>query len=149
MENADEQNLLNISKTPMQRRRRRVSLSDNYEERWNQTFFKERKFCDDRPWIDTLREVNADGDDLDLFLSPCDGPVPSCESEDIKRYCANVVLPSNQPESTADEPTAKAWLDDRERSTEDSRSYLGLLTATQLYESMIKNVRLFLGTCRS
>jgi len=135
---------------PKRRRRRtRASLSRDYDRQWNQIFSTERNFTDDRPFIDALREVGADGDDLDLFLSPYEGPVPSCESEDIKRFCANTPLPSSQSDYTADEPPAKAWLDDREKSTKNARSYSGLLSAAQLYESMMKPVCCLLNRYQS
>jgi hypothetical protein len=122
------------------RRRRRASLSNDYNERWHQTFSADRKFRDDRPFIETLRAVDADGDDLDLFLSPYEGSVPCCESEEIKRFCSYTGSVSQQPQAAADQTTAKAWLDDREKSTGKSRSSFGLLTASQLFEAMVKPV---------
>jgi hypothetical protein len=123
-------------------RSRRASLSDDYNERWHQTFSVARKFRDNTPFIETLRAVDADGDDLDLFLSPYEGSVPCCESEEIKRFCANPNSLSQQPHvAGADHSTAKAWLDDRERSTGKPRgSYTGILTAQKLFESMLKPV---------
>jgi hypothetical protein len=121
-------------------RRRRASLSDDYNERWHQTFSADRNLRDDRPFIETLRAVNAAGDDLDLFLSPFEPSVPCCESEEIKRFCANADSPIEQSQAAAHQLIAKAWLDDREKSTGKSRSSFCLLTAPQLFKSMMEPV---------
>jgi hypothetical protein len=96
---------------------------------WSPIFSTERKFGEDQPYVEALKEIYADGDYLERLLQEYEGGVPSCRSEEIGDYCQNTgtALLGTKPDK------AKAWLNDIEYSTLRSRSYPHRLTAHQLY----------------
>jgi hypothetical protein len=104
--------------------------SNNHNKEWSPVFFIQRPFLEERPFVQLLREYQADGDNLDRFMAACEGRVPSYRLEFVKKFCAGAWTPGK----------AKVWLDDREFSTQRSRIYPPRLTADQLHTSLIQNV---------
>lgn len=122
-------------------------VSHDHRKRWNLIFLTERNFSEDQPWVQSMQitladgNLEADGDNLDRFMEEYEGEVPSCRSEEVKEFCHDTSLMSLQPEVTGGKPDkAKAWLNDRAHSTQDSRDYPRRLTAYQLYTLLMKKV---------
>lgn len=111
----------------------RGGSSNNHNKEWNPEFFTRRSYLEERPFVQLLREYQADGDNLDRFMVPCEGRVPSYKLEVVKKFCAGAWTPGK----------AKAWLDDREFSTQRSRTYPYRLTADQLHTSLTQKVYTF------
>ena len=118
--------------------RGRGSCSSNHIKQWDPIFSTERNFREDVSYVQVLRDINADGDDLDIFLRQYESPGPSCEVEEVKGFSQNASLTSTQnsaAEIQADVGyVAKAWLDDREKASRSSRKYQTQLNALELYE---------------
>lgn len=119
-----------------------LASSDNNERGWPSIFSGNRIPANERPWLDALKEIDAAGDDLDIVLCPSSGyvPVPTWEFEEIKDFCSGTSLVPNASISAEHRATPKAWLDDRERLSNRSRSYPDLMSANALFENLKKPV---------
>ena len=108
---------------------------------WKPIFSTERNFNEDTSYIKSLRVVRDDGDNLDMFMQEYEGKVPSPRSKEVKAFCKGVCLTSLQAKAAEGRSSsAKAWLNDKEYSTQYSRSYRHRLTAYQLYTSLTQKV---------
>ncbi|KAF2474684.1 uncharacterized protein BDR25DRAFT_311128 [Lindgomyces ingoldianus] len=121
----------------MKRKVRSVHSKPKDKEKQLDTLFSNRlshqQFKEDSSYVQSKRDTlqseghEACGDNLDIFLQDYEGPVPSCEIEEVKEFCEGTS--SGGP---------KIWLDDREKSTGFSRKYAKRLTATDLGHALAR-----------
>jgi hypothetical protein len=107
---------------------------------WSPIFSTKRNFSEDRPYVQTLADLQVDGDHLDQLLKGHDGGVPSCMSEEIKQYCTNTCSSLLQTGPGGKPDNAKVWLNDIELPSQKSRNYPYPLTACQLYTLLMLKV---------
>lgn len=108
---------------------------NEHHRRWNVLFANHRILPERGFYMQARRNLGADGNDLDIFLRDYDDKVPSCELEDIKKFC--------QGKRGIRPQVAKAWLDDREWESGHSRTYRERLTAEQLRILLEQKVAVF------
>ncbi|ORY01190.1 hypothetical protein BCR34DRAFT_592345 [Clohesyomyces aquaticus] len=111
---------------------------ERYAKKWDKDFSKHRDFYEeDTPFLDDLRELRADGNNLELFLRDFVSEVPSCKVKIIQDFCRGA-LPlsseSGEAEKTEEEP--QAWLDDRDSLTKLARANSPWLRAHGFYAQL-------------
>lgn len=112
----------------------RKNSPDEIAQRWQSLFSLDRNIKDDIKYVEKCRDIDADGSDLEIFLQYCDDSIPSCEYEDVHDFCEKPLACSYEEGSPPG--LAKAWLDDREISSESTRSHKKWLTADELYTAL-------------
>lgn len=109
-----------------------------YSKRWDKDFSKRRDFQEeDRPFVDDLRELHADGNNLDLFLHEFVSEVPSCKVKIVQDFCRGALpLSSESGEGEKTEGEPQAWLDDRDSRTKLARGDSPWLRAQEFYTQL-------------
>ncbi|KAF2189216.1 hypothetical protein K469DRAFT_563071 [Zopfia rhizophila CBS 207.26] len=103
---------------------------NGYAKEWNRRFLEDQDFKEDGSFVELRKLVDADGDDLDVFLREYEGPVPDCAVALIKEFCSSINPNLLQTEST--QTQRGAWLDDRD-SHGGFRTYLNPIGPKELY----------------
>jgi hypothetical protein len=111
---------------------------ERYTKKWDKDFSKLRTFHEeDSPFLDDLRELRADGNNLERFLRDFVSDVPSCKVKITQDFCREAPPLSTgleEAEKTDEEP--QAWLDDRDSCTKLVRANSPWLTAHGLYTKL-------------
>jgi hypothetical protein len=108
--------------------------SHGYTKNWPKIFASRRYFNEDESWVEKQRPAVADDDTLKIFLRSFPGPVQSCEVQEMIDFCQGTSFRDISEGPLENQCTgAKAWLDDRELSSRNCRSYNRRLTARKLY----------------
>src|SRR5437588_4957955 len=103
---------------------------NGYAKEWNPRFLEDQDFKEDGSFVELRKLVDADGDDLDIFLRHYEGPVPDCAVALIKEFCSGINPNLLQSEST--QTQRGAVLDDRD-SQGAFRTYLNPIGPKELY----------------
>jgi hypothetical protein len=120
--------------------RRAEHLADFYSKRWHQEFSTDRNFKDDRSYLKLKRDINAEGDESDIFMQDNDTSGPSCEAEEVEEFIRGLKLADLKSAAGAAGHRRAVWLDDRTfpglTSKHLVREYQNPITATGLYQKL-------------
>ncbi|OCK76085.1 hypothetical protein K432DRAFT_307150 [Lepidopterella palustris CBS 459.81] len=116
---------------------RRGYPGDYYAKEWDPVFLTDRNFKEDESYVEKKRRIDAEGNDISIFLRDSEDSVPSCKVHEVEEFCQDARLDHLKfGVGTAGQRRA-AWLDDRRFSLLMSggcvREYQNPLTATGLY----------------
>lgn len=105
-----------------------------YIKKWD-PIFSERRVSneEDEAWVESNIGIDADGDDVGIFMRDIGTSVHSCAVEEVRQFC----------QATARHRKA-AWLDDRSSNSNPTsgsvRTYKKPLSANQLYQILKSKV---------
>ena len=116
---------------------------DCYAGEWNRLFSNEQNSEGSNSHIESRRDINADGDELRIFLRESDDSGPSSLVEEILEFCDGECREDLESVAKREEQS-RAWLDDRTShatSIDGVRMYKNPLTAAALYRHLSVLVR--------
>jgi hypothetical protein len=113
----------------------------NSVKQWNSLFFGSTAFTE-QPFVKAQQKIRAVGDILDIFLRGSGSPKQSWISDVVKRFCRE----NHATAETAQDDSARAWLDDRDLRTGHKRAHPKWQTAQELRSELEKPVCDTLGT---
>jgi hypothetical protein len=115
-----------------------------YTKEWHPLFSKEPRFEELDSYLQSRRVIDADGDELDIFLRDFEEPSPSSLVEEIQEFCKGTPIPNLESEVGNEGQRRGAWLNDWScrhlTSSEGARRYENLLTPSALYRHLNKQV---------
>ena len=121
-------------------------MSDNRESRssdldvkvWDPVYSSNRTFFEEATsYVERKRELNAVGDDINLFLRDSEDAIPSYEIEEVRGYCQDTGLDDLLSSTDTVAQRRTAWVDDRtETNNGGVREYDNPLAAIALYQSL-------------
>jgi hypothetical protein len=107
----------------------------NSVKQWESSFFESTAFTE-QPFVKARQRIRAVGGALDIFLRGSGSPKHTWISDVVKSFCHK-----NHPtEDTAQDESARAWLDDRNVDTGHSRVYPKWQNAQELRSVLEKPV---------
>lgn len=116
--------------------------------KWNPLFSNDQNFEERNTYLECRQVINADGDELSIFLRDSEESGPSSEAEEILEFCKSECVEEEVVEEVGGEEGKKssgwkqyraAWLDDRSfgvTSSEGVRIYEDRLTPAALYKHL-------------
>jgi hypothetical protein len=115
----------------------------DFDNSWYPQFSTLRNLRCDRILVDVKKKINADGDDLDIFLTDCVGTASRCAIEVLGGFCRGVCLEDVVGARGRAGQWRSVWLDDRScipdlEGSGDVRRYENPLSATGLYQALKK-----------
>ena len=116
-----------------------------YTKEWNPLFSKEPRFEECDSYLKSRIDVDADGDELGIFLRDLEDPSPSTLVEEVQEFCKGTTIPNLESEVENKNQRRGAWLNDWSSrhltSSECVRKYENPLTAAALYGHLDKPVQ--------
>jgi hypothetical protein len=112
---------------------------------WHPLFSKEPQFEELDSYLESRRDIDADGDELDIFLRDFEEPSPSSLVEEIQEFCKGMPIHNLESEVGHEGQRRGAWLNDwgcrHLTSSESVRRYENPLTPAALYRHLNKEVQ--------
>jgi hypothetical protein len=109
--------------------------------KWDPIFAEDR-IPKERSYVELKRKLNADGDDLDIFLQDEENSVPSREIEEVKEFCQGASVESVKSGTGVAGKSRRAILGDRSCIGSEGGGCAmecnNPLTATELYDYLKK-----------
>jgi len=116
-----------------------------YTKEWNPLFLKEVRFEESDSYLKNRLDVDADGDELDIFLRDFEEPNPSSLVEEVQEFCKGTSIPHLESEVENEGRRRGAWLNDWSSrhltSSEGVRRYENSLTSAALYRHLNEPVQ--------
>jgi hypothetical protein len=128
------------NKNPDQRSSLPHNEIKNSPKEWHSSFFRRNTFTE-WPFVNAWQKINAVGDVLDIFLRGSGTHYHTWVSDVVKRFC----LENHPTGETAQDKSARAWLDDRNVRTGHNRTYPKWQNAQKLRSTLEKPVRKSIG----
>jgi len=115
-----------------------------YTKKWHPLFLEEPRFEERDSYLKSRLGVDADGDELDIFLRDFEEQSPSSLVEEIRDFCKGTPIPNFESEVGNEDQRRGAWLNDWScrhlTSSEGVRRYENPLTPAALYRHLNKEV---------
>ena len=110
----------------MRHNTRSINTSVSLAKEWDELFSRDRNFKEQRSYVEWKRSVNAEGDELDIFLRETEDSIPLCSVEEVKAFCRGVRL-SDLTSGSQTAARRAAWLDDRKRAHQARKGFFNQL----------------------
>jgi len=107
--------------------------------KWDPFFSNEQNIEKRNSYLESRQDINADGDELSIFLRDSEESGPSSLVEEIDEFCNSEYVEEEEEKGSEGEQHRTAWLDDRSFgviSSEGARIYENRLTPTELYNHL-------------
>ena len=116
-----------------------------YTKEWNPLFSKEPRYEERDSYLKSRIDVDADGDELEIFLRDLEEPSPSTLVEEVQEFYKGTTILNIESEVENKCRRRGAWLNDWScrhfTSSECVRKYENPLTAAALYRHLDKPVQ--------
>jgi hypothetical protein len=118
-----------------------LHISEFFGKAWDPVFSENRE-CNHESWVATKRCLEADGDDIGIFLWDFEDTIPSSKAQEVGEYCKGMRLSDLEAGVGAAGQRRDAWLSDiasshlHRENPQSRREYENPLSATGLHRCL-------------